>query len=73
MRTIWKRLSVSDVNRLAEKHNLNYVEREMLKRLCKGKTHVIIADETLYSVRTVKEYAKIIYSKIKDDLCNISK
>ena len=68
MNYVWKRLSYSDVQRLIEKHDLNENEQKILKLLRKGKSHRAIANEIMYSIRTVEDYARRIYVKVKNDL-----
>ena len=68
MKFNWKRLSAQDVDKLIEKHSLNLTEREILKRLQKGKTQRFIADETTYSISHVEKTINRIYAKIKNDI-----
>ena len=68
MRTVWRRISMDKMNKLIKKHNLSFIEQEILKRLRKGVSQRIIADETTYSICMIEKYVKGIYEKVKDEL-----
>ena len=68
MNYVWKRISKADVDRLAEKYNLEPFERRIIELRREGKSLVTVALKIGYSVSSVKRHSNKILKKIAEDL-----
>jgi len=68
MKYVWKRLSQEDVNKIAEKYNLEPFERRIIELRREGAPLYRIANEIGYSFRSVERHSTKIFNKIRNDL-----